>query len=293
MGAKLRDLQRRIKSVESTKKITKAMELIAASRILRAERRVRESRPYSDRLADVIKDLAATTEKLDSPLLEQREGPPAIVVVAADRGLAGGFNANVLRTAERLRRDAGSDVELYAAGRKAISAFRFRRIEMRAQWFGFSERPTYENAQEIAQQLIADFDAGEIGSAKLVYTRFESIGVQRPVVFDLLPVTAEELEGGEEFPPVFEFEPSPAAILEHLLPSYVEMKVFQALLESAASEHAARRRAMSSATDNAEELIGHLTRVMNQARQAEITAEIADIVGGAEALRKKAPRGAA
>ncbi len=291
MGARLRDIQRRIRSIESTKKITKAMELISASRILRAERRVRESRPYAEKISQVIRDLAATSEKLEHPLLETKdEGTDAIVVITADRGLAGAYNANALRLAERTRRSTPGAV-VYAVGRKAASAFRFRRIAMQSQWSGFSDRPAYDNAREIATKLIEDFSEGTIRSANLVYTVFESLMIQRPTTLQILPVRQEELEGGREFSPLFEFEPEPSDLLVELLPSYVEMQVYQALLESAASEHAARRRAMSSATENAEELISNLTRVMNQARQAEITAEIADIVGGAEALRAKAEAG--
>lgn len=291
MGAKLRDVQRRIRSIESTKKITKAMELISASRILRAERRVRESRPYAEKISQVIRDLAATTEKLEHPLLETKDsGAEAVVVISADRGLAGAYNANVLRLAERTRR-ASSEAVVYAAGRKAISAFRFRRIPMQAQWSGFSDRPSYDDARDIATKLIEDFSEGTIRSAQIIFTTFESLMIQRPTALEILPVRQEQLEGGREFSPLFEFEPEPSELLVELLPSYVEMQVYQAMLESAASEHAARRRAMSSATENAEELISHLTRVMNQARQAEITAEIADIVGGAEALRAKAEAG--
>lgn len=289
MGAKLRVVQRRIRSIESTKKITKAMELISASRILRAGRRVAEARPYSDAITRIIRDLAATTERLEHPLLEARtEGADGVVVITADRGLAGAYNANALRTAERIRRESGEAGLVYAIGRKAISAYRFRRIPMEAQWSGFSDRPGYEDAQQVAVKVIEDFSAGRIRSAKLVLTRFESMLVQRPDVVQLLPVKEEELEGGQPFSPLFEFEPAPEELLEQLLPRYVEMRIFHALLESAASEHAARRRAMSAATENAEDLISHLTRVMNQARQAEITSEIADIVGGTEALLGKA-----
>ena len=292
MGAKLRDIQRRIRSVESTQKITKAMELISASRIIRAERRVREARPYAEKLTQVIRDLAATTERLEHPLLETHtEGAHAVVVITADRGLAGAYNANALRTAERTRRELGEAAAAYAIGRKAISAYRFRRIPMQAQWSGFSDTPNYTDAQTIANKLIEDFTEGRIAAAKLVFTRFESLMVQRPVVADLLPIREEAVAGGRELSPLFEFEPEPSELLKLLLPLYVEVQVYQALLESAASEHAARRRAMSAATENAEELIAHLTRVMNQARQAEITAEIADIVGGAEALRVKAEAG--
>jgi F-type H+-transporting ATPase subunit gamma len=287
MGAKLRDIQRRIRSVESTKKITKAMELISASRIIRAERRARDARPYADKLTQVIRDLAATTERLEHPLLETSdEGAQAVIVVTADRGLAGAYNANALRLAERTRRELQDGAVAYAIGRKAISAYRFRRIEMQGQWSGFSDNPKYTDAQEIAVKLIEDFSEGRIRGAKLVFTRFESMMVQRSEVTDLLPIKEEAIEGGREFSPLFEFEPEPGELLELLLPLYVEVQMYQALLESAASEHAARTRAMSAATENAEDLIRHLTRVMNQARQAEITSEIADIVGGAEALRK-------
>ena len=292
MGARLRDIQRRIRSVESTKKITKAMELISASRIMRAERRVAEARPYSEAIDRMIRDLAATAEKLEHPLLVTKEtGADAVVVITADRGLAGAYNANALRTAERARRAAGENTITYAIGRKAISAFRFRRIAMEASWSGFSDRPTYDDARQIAGKLIEDFDSGRIRSAQLVMTRFESLLVQRPDMIQILPVKQEAVEGGRQFPPLFEFEPAPTELLAELLPRYVEMRIYHALLESAASEHAARRRAMSAATDNAEELINTLTRRMNQARQAEITAEIADIVGGAEALRAKAEAG--
>lgn len=292
MGAKLRDIQRRIHGVESTQKITKAMELISASRIIRAERRVKEARPYAEKLTQVIRDLAATTEKLEHPLLEQKDqGAHAVLVVSADRGLAGAYNANVLRLAERTRRDLGDELAAYAIGRKAISAYRFRRIDMTAQWSGFSDTPRYENAQEVATKLIEDYSEGRIRAAKLIYTKFESLMLQRPVAVDILPVKEEAMEGGREFSPLFEFEPEPSELLELLLPLYVEVQIFQALLEASASEHAARRRAMSAATENAEELIQNLTRVMNQARQSEITAEIADIVGGAEALRAKAEAG--
>ncbi len=292
MGARLRDIQRRIRTVESTKKITKAMELISTSRIMRAERRVSEARPYSEAISRIIRDLAATSEKLEHPLLSTPDvGGAGIVVITADRGLAGAYNANALRMAERARRSAGDDFAMYAIGRKAISAFRFRRIAMEARWSGFSDRPQYENAREVAEKLIEDFSSGRIKSAHLVLTRFDSLLVQRPDTIQLLPVEQEAVEGGREYPPLFEFEPAPTELLAELLPRYVEMRIYHAMLESAASEHAARRRAMSAATDNAEDLISNLTRVMNQARQAEITAEIADIVGGAEALRAKAEAG--
>lgn len=287
MGAKLRDIRRRIRSVESTKKITKAMEQIAASRVVRAERRVREARPFSQRIEDVIRDVAASSEQADHPLLRRQDAPTGLVVMTADRGLAGAYNANVLRVAEHARVEAGGNVKTYAIGRKSIAAFRFRRIDMETQWSGFTEAPTYADAQTIGERIIADFAEGSIGAVKVVYTDFVSLLTQEATAVELLPVAPETVEGGADVSAVFEFEPSPEGILDHLLPMYIEVRIFQALLEASASEHAARRRAMSSATDNAEDLIKHLTRVANQARQAEITSEIADIVGGAEALRTK------
>ena len=286
MAGKLREIRKRIKSVQSTQKITKSFELIAASRILRAERRVHEARPFSDRLEQVIRDLAATAGQVDHPILERHEDrPPALLVISADRGLAGAYNANVLRLFERTRRSLGNTVT-YGIGKKALGAFRFRKIPMEADWSGFSDAPTFNNAREVGERIVADFSVGKIGSVSLVYTRFESLMTQRATLEEILPVSTEDLEGGGELSATFEFEPSPEGILDDLLPMYVEIKILQALLESAASEHAARQRAMSSATDNAEELIKTLTRVGNQARQSEITSEIADIVGGAEALRK-------
>lgn len=288
MGAQLRQVRRRIRSVNSTKKITKAMELIAASRIVRAERRVREARPFSDRITEVIRNLAATSERLEHPLLEQRADPTPVglVVVAADRGLAGGYNANILRLAERTRRELGEErTRVYASGRKGISAFRFRRIPMVEQWAGYSDNPSYEDAGRIAARIMEDFVDGRIGSARIVYTEFASMFTQRAVVTDVLPVQPEELEGGEAYAPIYEFEPGPETILGYLLPTYVEVKIFHALLESAASEHAARRRAMNAATENADDMVHTLTREANRARQMEITSEIADIVGGVEALR--------
>jgi F-type H+-transporting ATPase subunit gamma len=286
MAGKLREIRKRIATVQSTQKITKSFELIAASRIVRAERRVQEARPFSDRLAQVIRDLAATAGQVDHPILQRHDDrPAAIIVVTADRGLAGAYNANVLRLFERTRRDMG-DVVTYAIGKKALAAFRFRKIPMEAEWSGFSDSPNFDRAREIGERIVADFAEGKIGSVRVVYTEFESLMIQRATIADLLPLATEELEGGHELSATFEFEPSPEGILDELLPMYIEVRILQALLESAASEHAARRRAMSAATENAEELIKNLTRVANQARQSEITSEIADIVGGSEALRK-------
>lgn len=288
MAGQLRELRKRIKTVQSTQKITKSFELIAASRIVRAERRVQEARPFAERLNQVIRDLAATAGQVDHPILQRHDDrPAAYIIVAADRGLAGAYNANVLRLFERTRRET-PDALNYVIGRKALAALRFRKIAMEAEWTGFSDAPSYQNAKEIGERIVLDFSEGKIGSVRIVYTEFKTIMTQVAQVTELLPVGAEEVEGGKELSATFEFEPSPEGILDELLPMYVEVKIFQALLEAAASEHAARRRAMSAATDNADELIKNLTRVANQARQSEITSEIADIVGGSEALRKMA-----
>lgn len=288
MAGKLREVRNRIKSVQSTQKITKSFELIAASKIVRAERRVHEARPFSERLDTVIRDLAATAGQVDHPILQRHDDrPSALLVITADRGLAGAYNANILRLFERTRRAETGDVITYAVGKKALSAFRFRKIAMEAEWTGFSDAPNFDNAREIGERIVADFAEGKIGSVRIIFTKFESLMTQRATVDEILPISPEDIEGGQELSATFEFEPSPEGILDELLPMYVEVRILQSLLESAASEHAARRRAMSSATENAEELIKTLTRSANQARQSEITSEIADIVGGSEALRKQ------
>jgi F-type H+-transporting ATPase subunit gamma len=291
-GGQERALRRRIRSIESTKKITRAMELIAASRIIRAQQRVVASRPYARHLTDILHNLAAAGGNVSShPLLQEPndELPVGFIVVAADRGLAGGYNANVLRAAERAiqhEQRSGRDYRLIVSGRKAESYFKFKRYRLDASFHGFSEQPTYENARAIAEAVLSRFEAEEIGRVELVYTQFLSVGSQRVVNRRFIPVPVETLtERSEEgLKAAYEFEPSPEAILSVLLPSYVEARLFDALLESAASEHAARQRAMKSATDNASQLITNLTRVMNRARQESITTEIMEIVGGAEAL---------
>jgi F-type H+-transporting ATPase subunit gamma len=294
-GGQERALRRRIRSIESTKKITRAMELIAASRIIRAQQRVEASRPYARYLTEVLHNLAAAGGNVTAhPLLQvpNDELPVGVIVVAADRGLAGGYNANVLRAAERAiqeERRSGRDYRLILSGRKAESFFRFKRYRIDAAFHGFSEQPTYENARAIAAEVLSRFEAGEIGRADLVYTQFLSVGSQRVVSRRFIPVPVETLTEGAEggLKAGYEFEPSPENILTLLLPSYVEARLFDALLEAAASEHAARQRAMKSATDNASTLITNLTRVMNRARQESITTEIMEIVGGAEALAQE------
>ena len=298
-GGQERILRRRIRSIQSTKKITRAMELIAASRIVRAQARVQAAVPYSEMITQVVRDLASAGAATDSPLLAPRPEirKVAHVVITADRGLCGGYNSSVIRAAEGSMREhatAGSDYALIAVGRKAESYFRFRNYRIDAAFTGFSDQPTYEDARIVARAVEEPFLAGEYDLVEVVYTRFVSVGSQEVLVRPLMPLEAEVLAGGEEprpdhtdeVSPSYEFEPSPEAILEQLLPRYVEARLYAALLNAAASEHAARQRAMKAATDNADELIVGLTRVMNRARQDAITTEIMDIVGGAEALRQ-------
>jgi F-type H+-transporting ATPase subunit gamma len=294
MGAKLREVRRRIRSVQSTMKITRAMELIATSRILKAQQRVEAARPYAERLTAAISDVASATTSLGHPLLAQRPNPTAaaIFVVTSDRGLAGAYSSSVLRRAEELfskLRQEGKDPKIFVSGRKGVSYYRFRDRPIEGSWVGFSETPTYEIAKEIADAMIERFTAGEVDEIHGVYTEFISAVRQRPVAKRFVPLVVEEVERPERGPVAqYLFEPEPDALLAALLPRYVESRVFNALLEAAAAEHAARRRAMSAATENAEELIKVLTRVANQARQGEITTEISEIVGGAEALRQAA-----
>jgi F-type H+-transporting ATPase subunit gamma len=295
MGAKLRVVRRRIRSVQSTMKITRAMELIATSRILKAQQRVEAARPYAERLTAAMEDVARQTGGLVHPLLEERPEPrrAAVLVLTSDRGLAGAYNANALKRADGVMsrvRQRGLDTVLYTVGRKAQSYFRFRRVPMERSWTGVSEVPPYSAAEEIARGIIEAFAAREVDELHAVYTDFRSAFTLRVTDRRFLPIAPEEILRGEQGPPSADylFEPEPEQILDRLLPQYVTTKVYAAMLESAASENAARRRAMKAATENAEDLIKVLTRVANQARQAEITTEIMEIVGGAEALKKKA-----
>jgi F-type H+-transporting ATPase subunit gamma len=295
MAGKLREVKRRIRSVQSTMKITRAMELIATSRILKAQQRVEQARPYAERLTAAIADVASVSSGLSHPLLEQRPNPKAaaVFVVTSDRGLAGAYSSSVLRRAEELfslLREEGKEVKLYVAGRKGQSYYRFRQRPVEEAWTGFSETPGYENAKEIAQAMMKEFLAGEVDEIHGVFTDFVSALRQRAVARRFVPMVWEEAERPAAEGPVTQyiFEPEPEELLGALLPRYLETRVYNALLEAAASEHAARRRAMSAATDNADELIKVLTRVANQARQAEITTEISEIVGGAEAQRQAA-----
>jgi F-type H+-transporting ATPase subunit gamma len=290
MGAQLRVVRRRIRSVQSTMKITRAMELIAASRIVKAQQRVEAARPYAELLTRAMEDVARQTGGLVHPLLQEWEAPEraGVFIVTSDRGLAGSYNSNILRLAEdvmgRVRR-RGIEPVVYVSGKKGVSYFRFRSVPIQAQWSGVSEVPPFSAADDIGRRLIHDFAERRIDELHAVYTDFRSAFTLRATTKRFLPIAANELRDAKGRPhPEYLFEPAPAAILDELLPQYVITKVYAAMLESAASENAARRRAMKAATDNAEDLIKILTRQANRARQDEITTEITEIVGGAEAL---------
>jgi len=307
MAAQIRVLRRRIRSTQSIKKITRAMELIATSRIVKARARVEASKPYAEELTRVLTELA-NNSALDHPLLVERENPrrAAVLVVTSDRGQCGGYNANVLRAArelEELLREQGKEVVRYVIGRKGVSNYRFRRRAVDASWTGFSEQPNYIDAKTAADTLVASFMAGGDDTAEgpgedgvlgvdelhLVYTEFKNMVTQIPRAHRLAPIEVEYSDGeaAESAPHperAYAFEPDPETLFDALLPKYVSARLFAALLESAASESAARQRAMKAATDNANDLIKSLTLEANQARQAQITQEISEIVGGADAL---------
>ena len=325
MAAQIRVLRRRIKSTQSIKKITRSQELIATSRIAKARARVDEARPYAEEMTRTLSELASNSA-LDHPLLVEREEPKraAVLVVTSDRGQCGGYNANVLKEAERLQellREQGKEPVLYVIGRKGVSYYRFRKREVEQSWTGFSEQPTYEHAAEAARTLVAAFmagvddagdDAGEDGlhgvdELHLVYTSFKNMITQTPQARRMAPLEveysggvsaavadadAEEEQDGTsarskepgELQSLYEFEPDPDTLFDALLPKYIGARLYAALLESAASESANRQRAMKAATDNANELIRTLTLEANQARQAQITQEISEIVGGVDAL---------
>src|SRR4051812_14329073 len=294
MGAQLRVYRRRIRSVQSTKKITRAMELIAASRIAKAQARVRAAQPYADAITRAV-SAVATQSSTDHPLTTSVENPrrAATLIITSDRGLAGGYSVNALRTGEELAqllRDDGKEPVPYLIGRKAVAYYRFRSRPVEDSWTGFSEQPEYDNAKTAADALIDAFttptDEGGVDEIHVVFTEFVSPLTQRPKAVRVLPLAVVETEEAppEGIMPLYEFEPSGEEVLDALLPRYVESRIFAALLQSAASESAARRRAMKAATDNAEDLIRSYTRAANAARQAEITQEISEIVGGADAL---------
>ena len=296
MGAQLRIYRRRMRSVKATKKITKAMELISASRIVKAQQRVSASTPYANELTRAV-SAVATYSSTNHPLTTQSERPirAAVLIISADRGMAGAYSNNAIKEGEQLAALLKSrclETASYLVGRKAVNYYRFRNREIAGSWSGFSDTPTYENAKEVADALLtaflADSNEGKVGvdEIHIIFTEFRSMITQEAQAKRMLPL--EVVESSTPVPtgllPMYEFEPNAGEVLNALLPRYIEARIFNAMLQSAASEHAARRRAMKSATDNADELIKSLTRRANAARQAEITQEISEIVGGADAL---------
>jgi F-type H+-transporting ATPase subunit gamma len=295
MGAQLRLVRRRIRTVKSTAKITRAQELIASSRIIKAQQRQRAAEPYAREITRAVEAVVSRSSNIDHPLTTKPKNVTraAVLILTSDRGFAGGYNASVLREAEGLRTllaENGIEAVPFVAGRKGITWHRFRQREMAGEWSGFSETPSAANASEITAALLEAYQRpaseGGVDEIHLVHTEFVSMLTQRPGIRRILPL--EIVETTEESPtgavPLYEFEPSPEGVLDALLPWYVETRIYQALLEAAAAEIAARRRAMKSATDNANDLIEALTLEANKARQAEITQEISEIVGGANAL---------
>jgi F-type H+-transporting ATPase subunit gamma len=298
VAVSLREYRARIRSTESMKKITRAMELIAASRIIKAQQRANSAGPYARELTRAV-SAVATFSNVSHPLTTEPESPDraAVLVVTSDRGLAGAYSSSVLREAESLvekLRGEGKTVSIYISGRKGEAFYKFRNREITRSWTGHSDQPTYEVAKEIGETLIQAFldgqeEGGEPGvhEVHIVYTQFRSMLSQEPHTIRLLPLEVVEgevkPEAGDVLP-LYEFEPSAEAVLDGLLPQYVESRIFYALLQAAASELAARQKAMKSATDNAQELIKKYTRIANQARQAGITQEISEIVGGVNAL---------
>jgi F-type H+-transporting ATPase subunit gamma len=295
MGAQMRVYRQRIRSVQATKKITRAMELIAASRVVKARQRVHDHTPYARALTQAV-SAVATWSNVDHPLTTEHPQVrrAAMLVITSDRGLAGAYSSSVLKESEKLAeklRGEGKEVVPYLVGRKAVGFYKFRRREYAQEWSGFSDSPKFEIAREIGARITEDFvkdvEADGVDEVHVVFTRFVSMVTQEPEVIRLLPlevVEGTELPTPDEVLPLYTFEPGAAQVLDALLPKYVTERLFDALLQSAASELAARQRAMKSATDNAEELIRKYTRQANQARQAEITQEISEIVGGADAL---------
>lgn len=296
MGAQLRVYKRRIRAVTATKKITKAMEMIAASRIVKAQRKVAASMPYATELTRAV-TAVATGSNTKHALTTEVEAPvrAAIVLITSDRGLVGGYSSNAIKQAERLTerlRGEGKEVDTYIVGRKGVAYFGFRERKVAESWTGFTDSPAYADAKRVAVPLIEaiqqDTAEGGVDELHIVYTEFVSMMTQSAVDGRMLPLSldqAQEEDGTKgEILPLFDFEPSAEDVLDALLPRYVESRIYNALLQSAASEHAARRRAMKSATDNAGDLIKSLSRLANAARQAEITQEISEIVGGASAM---------
>ena len=288
-GGKERVLRARIKSVQSIRKITRAMELIAATRVVKAQDRAASARPYSDEITAVIIDLLRAGAAKEHPLL--RENPDAntvaFVVITSDRGMCGAYNSNVIRLVERsiaAAEAAGRDISLIVIGKKAQKHFAFQGRAIDAKFDTITDQPTYDNARDVAATVRRRYETGELAQVELAYTRFLSAGVQQAVVRRFLPLEVPAVTAADGPSADLEYEPSPTAILNEILPRYLESRLFSALLDASASEHASRQRAMKAATDNAEELIIALSRAMNRARQDAITTEIMEIVSGAEAL---------
>ncbi|MCL6737277.1 MULTISPECIES: F0F1 ATP synthase subunit gamma [Streptomyces] len=295
MGAQLRVYKRRIRSVTATKKITKAMEMIAASRVVKAQRKVAASTPYATELTRAV-TAVGTGSNTKHPLTTQAETVTrsAVLLLTSDRGLAGAFNSNAIKAAEQLTarlESEGKQVDTYIVGRRGVAHYNFRERKIADQWTGFTDEPSYADAKKVAAPLIEaiekDTADGGVDELHIVYTEFVSMMTQQALDARLLPLSLDEV--AEEKPtgeilPLYDFEPSAEDVLDALLPRYVESRIYNALLQSAASKHAATRRAMKSATDNAGELINTLSRLANAARQAEITQEISEIVGGSAAL---------
>jgi F-type H+-transporting ATPase subunit gamma len=295
MAGQLRAIRQRIRGVQAIAKITRAQELIAASRIIKAQQRVRDAGAYAREITDAVEAVVSQSAHIDHPLVREPENPQraAILILSSDRGFAGGYNNNVMREAQGLRarlREQGVEPVTYVSGTKGLTWHRFRGMDVADSWTGFSEAPAYENAREITAALFEAFskaaEDGGVDEIHIVYTEFVSMLTQNAVVHRIIPLVIEETseESASGPIPLYEFEPSPQAVLDALLPWYVESRIYIALLESAASEIAARRRAMKSATDNANDLLEDFTREANKARQAEITQEISEIVGGADAM---------
>lgn len=289
-SAELRQIRRRIRSVKSTMKITRAMELIAASRIVRAQQRVAEAQPYTDKMNEVVRNVAAASGAASHPLLDARDARTVgVLAVTSDRGLAGAYNSSILRMAEaRLiaLKDEGVETRVYAVGRKANGYFRYRKYQIEQAFLGVTDTPGYGDARAIANVVMNDYAEGTIDALEVFTTRYVSALTQKPIQWPLLPIQPPQAEEDAAGPIGYTYEPDAESLLGRLLPRYVEASAFGMLLDASASEHAARRRAMKAATENAEELVRILSRQANQARQAEITTEISEIVGGAEALTK-------
>jgi len=285
--ATLRDLKRQIGSVKNIAKVTEALQTVSAVKFRKAEARVKKARPYAENVEQMMRDVARSASA-NTPLLAGREVNTVLVAsITADRGLAGGFNAQILRRTMRFREEQSANLKQVASGRKSVAFFRFRRVDLEEVYTGFSDSPTYDQAREIGGTLTNLFDEEEADEVYLIYNRFETALTQKPVVTRLLPVASQDEEDEEERDAnvsYMEYVPDPETVLKRLVPRYVETMVWQALLESAAGEHGARMTAMKSATDNANDLAKELTLAMNKARQAQITSEISEIAAGAEAL---------